>query len=89
MACYITEDAVRIGNSFITIPITRNYNHNYFSRCATFTQLTIIHVRDCNHLLHSYTGWLLNYQLLSQIITDSTSSHVETLAENLLLEFTS
>jgi hypothetical protein len=25
---YSTEDAVRIGNSFITIPITRNYNHS-------------------------------------------------------------
>jgi hypothetical protein len=25
--CYSTEDAVRIVNSFITIPITRNYNH--------------------------------------------------------------
>jgi hypothetical protein len=57
VTCYATEDAVRIVNSFITIPITRNYNHNYFLRCATFTQLTIIHVRDYNHLLHSYTGW--------------------------------
>jgi hypothetical protein len=26
--CYSTEDAVRIGNPFITIPITRNYNHS-------------------------------------------------------------
>jgi hypothetical protein len=30
--------------------------HNYFLRFATFTRLTIIHVRDYNHLLHSYTG---------------------------------
>jgi hypothetical protein len=87
--CYATEDTVRIVNSFITIPITRNYNHNYFLRCATFTQVTIIHVRDYNHLLDSYTGWLLSYQLLSQIITDSTSSHSETVAEILLREFTS
>jgi hypothetical protein len=65
------------------------FTHNYFSRCATFTQLTIIHVRDYNHLLHSYTGGLLSYQLLSQITTDFTSSHFETLAENLLREFTS
>jgi hypothetical protein len=49
--------------------------HNYFSRCATFTQLTIIHVRDYNRLLHSYTGWLLSYRLLSQIITHFASSH--------------
>jgi hypothetical protein len=32
------------------------FTHNYFLRCPTFTQLTIIHVRDYNHLLHSYTG---------------------------------
>jgi hypothetical protein len=32
------------------------FTHNYLLRCATFTQLTIIHVRDYNHLLHSYTG---------------------------------
>jgi hypothetical protein len=30
--------------------------HNYFLRCATFTQLTSIHVRNYDHLLHSYTG---------------------------------
>jgi hypothetical protein len=51
--CYATEDAVRIGNSFITIPITRHYNHNYFLRGYT---ITIIHVRNYNHLLHSCTG---------------------------------
>jgi hypothetical protein len=32
------------------------FTHNYFLSCATFTQLTIIRVRDYNHLLHSYTG---------------------------------
>jgi hypothetical protein len=35
---------------------TRNYNHSYSLRCVTFTQLTMIHVRDYNHLLHSYIG---------------------------------
>jgi hypothetical protein len=69
--CYVTEDAVRIVNFFITIPITCNYNHNYFLRCYAFTQLSSLHVRNYNHLLHSYTGWLLSYQLLSQIIIDS------------------
>jgi hypothetical protein len=39
--CYSTEDAVRIGNSFITIQITRSYNHNYLLCCYTCTQLTI------------------------------------------------
>jgi hypothetical protein len=28
---YSTEDAVRIVTSFITIPITRNYNHSQLS----------------------------------------------------------
>jgi hypothetical protein len=63
--------------------------HNYFSCYATFTQLTIIHVCNYNHLFHSYTGWLLSYQLLSEFITDPTSSHFETLAEIWLREFTS
>jgi hypothetical protein len=83
-------DAVQIVNWFIyNLTHVTTITHNYFLRCATCTQLTIIHVRDYNHLLHSYTGWLLSYQFLSQIITDSTSSHFETLAENLLREFTS
>jgi hypothetical protein len=43
--------------------------HNYFLRCYAFTQLTILHIRDYNHLLHSYTGWLLSYRSLLQIIT--------------------
>jgi hypothetical protein len=30
--------------------------HNYFSCGYAFTQLTILLVRDYNHLLHSYTG---------------------------------
>jgi hypothetical protein len=38
--CYSTEDTVRIVNSFITIPITRNYTYNYLVRCVTSTQLT-------------------------------------------------
>jgi hypothetical protein len=28
---YSTEDAIRIGNSFVTIPITRHYNHSQLS----------------------------------------------------------
>jgi hypothetical protein len=87
---YATEDTVRIVNSFITIfTFVTTITHNYFLRCVTFTQLTIIHVRDYNHLLQSYSGWVLSYQLLSQIITHFTSSHFETLAEILLREFTS
>jgi hypothetical protein len=51
------------------------FTYNYFLRRVTFTQLIIIHVRDYNHLIHSYTGWLLSSQLLSQIITHFTFSH--------------
>jgi hypothetical protein len=65
------------------------FTHNYFLRCATFTQLTILYICDYNHLFHPYTGWLLSYQLLSQIITHFTSSHLETLAEILFREFPS
>jgi hypothetical protein len=83
--CYSTEDAVQIVNSVITISITRNYNHNYFLRCATFTQLTIIHVRDYSHLLHSYTGWLLSSQLHTlQLHTSKLSP--ETYSANSLLQ---
>jgi hypothetical protein len=40
---YSTEDAVRIGNSFISIPITTftTFTHNYFLRFYTCAQLTI------------------------------------------------
>jgi hypothetical protein len=47
---------------------------------------------DYNHLLHSYTGWLLSYRLLSQIITHFASSHfpclspIETSLVGLLLK---
>jgi hypothetical protein len=45
--CYYTEDAVRIVNSFITIPITRNYNHSqlFFKLLRVYT-ITILHVRN-------------------------------------------
>jgi hypothetical protein len=29
--------------------------HNYFLHCYAFTQLWSLHVRDYNHLFHSYT----------------------------------
>jgi hypothetical protein len=36
--CLVTLDAVQIGNSFITLLTTRNYNHLFHS--YTFTQFT-------------------------------------------------
>jgi hypothetical protein len=53
-----------------------------------FTIFTFV-LQSLIPLLHVYIGWLLSYQLLSQIITHFTSSHFETLAEILLREFTS
>jgi hypothetical protein len=61
--CYAAKDAVQIVNSFITIPTTRNYNHNYFLRCVTFTQLTILHVPNPYFICHSV------------VLTHLTSSH--------------
>jgi hypothetical protein len=46
-------------------------------RCAQIANWYIynLHVRKYSHLFHSYTGWLLSYQLLSQIVTQFASSH--------------
>jgi hypothetical protein len=45
--CYSTEDAVRIGNPFITIQITRNYNHSQlFLKLLRVYTITILHVRN-------------------------------------------
>jgi hypothetical protein len=64
---------------FITIPITHNYNHNYLSRCVTFTQLTILHIRDYNHILHSYTFTLADFSALSYFLKLSQTLHLHTL----------
>jgi hypothetical protein len=86
--CLCTEDAVWVVNSFITIPVTRNYIHSqlFLTLCHIYTAYN--HTRSWLQSLHSYTGWLLSYQLRSQIITHFTSSHFETLTEILLREFT-
>jgi hypothetical protein len=122
---YSTEDTVRIGNSFITIPVTRNYiQSQLFLSCYTCTQLTITYTFvttiTCSTLarlhslraLHSnlyctiahkvssltqcvFTGWLLSFQFLSQIIIHFASSHfpclspIETSLVELLLKLTS
>jgi hypothetical protein len=60
--CFATEDAVQIVNSFITIPITRNYNHSQlFLNCVTFTELTIL------HSLQSYT-----FPILTLVVIQSS-----------------
>jgi hypothetical protein len=42
-------------------PIT----HSYSLRCVTFTQLTIIHVRNYSHLSHSYTFTLADFSAIN------------------------
>jgi hypothetical protein len=54
--CYATEDTVRIVNSLITIPITRNYIHSQlFLTLLRVHTITILHVRNYNHLFYSCT----------------------------------
>jgi hypothetical protein len=71
--CFATEDAVRIVNFFITIPTTRTYNHSqlFLKLCPFYTAYkhTRSSLQSLITLLHVYTGRLLSYQLLAQIIT--------------------
>jgi hypothetical protein len=46
VTCYATEDAVRIVNSSITIPITRNYNHSQLSLMLLRVYTIIIFARS-------------------------------------------
>jgi hypothetical protein len=52
--------------------------HNYSLRCVTFTPLTILPVRNYNHLLHSYTFVITithNYLLRCYALTQLQSLH--------------
>jgi hypothetical protein len=56
--CYSTEDAVRIVNSFISIPITRNYNHSelFLTLLRVYTIIILIRswLQSLIPLLHVY-----------------------------------
>jgi hypothetical protein len=54
------------------------FTHNYFLRCATFTQLTITHVRNYNHLLHSYTFTLADFSAINYFLKLSQTLHLHT-----------
>jgi hypothetical protein len=60
--CYSTEDTVRIVNSFITIPITRNYIHSQLFlallRVYTIIILTRSWLQSLTTLLHWLTSQL-------------------------------
>jgi hypothetical protein len=47
-------------------------------RCVTFTQLTIIHVRDYRHLLHSYTFTLAEFSAINYYLKLSHTLHLYT-----------
>jgi hypothetical protein len=65
--CYATEDAVRIGNPFITIPVTRNYIHSQLFltllRVYTIILLTRSWLQSLITLLHVYTVYV-HYTLI-------------------------
>jgi hypothetical protein len=56
--CYATEDTVRIVNSFITIPITRNYIHSqlFLTLCHIYTAYN--HTRSWLQSLITLLQWL-------------------------------
>jgi hypothetical protein len=64
---FATEDAVRIGNPFITIPITRHYNHSQLSITLLRVYIIIILIRSWLQslipLLHVYTVYV-HYTLI-------------------------
>jgi hypothetical protein len=59
--CYTTGDAVRIVNPFITIPITRNYNHSqlFLTLLRVYTIIILIRswLQSLIPLLHIYTAY--------------------------------
>jgi hypothetical protein len=56
--CYAIEDAFRIVNSFITIPITRNYIHSQLF-------LTLLHVYTA--YIHLYIVTTITYSTLTRL----------------------
>jgi hypothetical protein len=54
------------------------FTHNYLLRCATFTQLIITHVRNYNHLLHSYTFTLADFSAINYYLTLAQTLHLHT-----------
>jgi hypothetical protein len=59
-------------------PHVTTFTHNYFLRCVTFTQLTILHVRNYNHLLHSYTFTLVDFSAINYFLKLSQNLHLHT-----------
>jgi hypothetical protein len=54
------------------------FTHNYSLRRVTFTQLTILHVRNYSHLLHSYTFTLADFWAISYFLKLSQTLRLHT-----------
>jgi hypothetical protein len=59
-------------------PHVTTFTHNYSLRGVTFTQLTILHIRNYNHLLHSYTFTLADFSAISYFLKLSQTLHLHT-----------
>jgi hypothetical protein len=68
----------------LSIPLLQSQPHittfiyNHSSRCVTCTQLTILHVRNYNHLLHSYTFTLADFSAINYFLKLSQTLHFHT-----------
>jgi hypothetical protein len=78
---YSTEDAVRIGNSFIIIPITRHYNHSQLSITLLRVYTIIILIRSWLQSLIPLLHWLTSQLSI-------TVSNYHTLSRTQSLHFT-
>jgi hypothetical protein len=54
------------------------FTHNYLLRYVTFTQLTILHVCNYSHLLHSYTFTLADFSASNYYLKLSHTLHLHT-----------
>jgi hypothetical protein len=63
--CYSTEDALRIGNSLIIIPITRNYNHSQLLLTLSHIYTAYNHTRSWLQSLITLLHWLTSQLSIS------------------------
>jgi hypothetical protein len=61
------------------------FTHNYLLCCVTFTQRTILHIRNYSHLIHSYTFTLADFSAINHCLKLSHTLHLYTSHVCLLL----
>jgi hypothetical protein len=74
--CYATEDAVQIGNCFITIRTTRNYNHSqlFITLCHIYTAYSHTLVTTITY----YTLTLADFSATNYCLKLSHTLHLHT-----------